>query len=258
MSKTIDSGLCGTQHIYTNDKIKRLLNSNRESLLNGDKSNAICYDGVVDEKNFCEIRLAFLLKETNGNTSKGEQPEKYEDWNYVEWIGKLASREEPLYPAFRNIAMWTSTFSDIVENGTSSEDKYLNNNALIVTNELCGNLNKIAVVNLKKTFGGGSTDWNTLDKYLSNQTIKDVLKEEIEMINPTVVLCGGRQVFDLACNIFEGQEEKIETKGGNIVSYFKHNKAIYVSFYHPSCRKSRKSMFYYGADVFETIIPMVY
>lgn len=250
--------LYGTQHVYKDKQIKDLLIQTRNILLNGDTNNAICYDGIVDEKTYSNqnFRLTFLLKETNGNTFEGETPDHYDDWDYAGWIrDKQSTGEEAIYSTFRNIAMWASEFYDIFEGGVTDKSTYLDNGVLRINDNLLKSLRKIAVINLKKTFGGGSTDWNDLDKYL-NQDICDVLREELCIADPTVVLCGGRQVFDLVCRIHRAEKcpsFTAITPGGNKVEYIPAYNYIYVNFYHPACRKSREKMFDYAADVFETI-----
>lgn len=258
--KTVEmrAHLCGNQHIYKDRLIKDLLERNRDTLLNGDTDNAICYDGIVDEKAYSnqKFRLMFLLKETNGNTSDGKLPDHYNDWNYVGWIRDNQSvGTEAIYPTFRNIAMWTSEFYNVFERGETDKSKYLVNGTLQITDELRKSLRRIAVINLKKTFGGGSTDWNDLDAYL-NQDICDILREEISTAEPTVVLCGGKQVFDFVYRIHRLEKcppLTVTTATGNTVEYIPAYDYIYVNFYHPACRKSREKMFDYAADAFETL-----
>ena len=258
--KTIEfpTELCGNQHIYRQKGIEKWLLQNRDILLNGDINNATCYDGIVDERVYSnqKDRLAFLLKETNGNTSKGEKPECYKEWDYVGWIrDKQSMGDEALYQTFRNIAMWTAEFYDTFERGETDKAKYLDAGALQINAELREVLRKIAVINLKKTFGGGTTDWNDLDSYL-NQEVCDVLREEINMAEPTVVLCGGQQVFDFVCRIHRLENCRpltIETPGGRLVEYIPAWDMVYVNFCHPACRKSREAMFDFAADVFAAL-----
>ena len=254
----VSESLCGNQHIYKDRLIKGLLEKNREILLNGNTNNALCYDGIVDEKVYSnqKFRLGFLLKEPNGNTSDGKAPDHYEDWDYVGWIrDNQSTGTEAIYPTFRNIAMWTSAFYDIFECGETNKSKYLSNGTLQLTDELRKSLRRIAVINLKKTFGGGSTDWNDLDAYL-NQDVCDILREEICTAEPTVVLCGGQQVFDFVCRIHRSEKcppLTVTTANGNTVEYIPAYNYIYVNFYHPACRKSREKMFDYAAEVFNAI-----
>lgn len=255
MAKTIDIGICGTQHVNRNEIIREKLDSIRKDLLNGNNNNALCYDGIVSEKDYkkSDFKLAFLLKETNGNDSDGESPEKYEDWDYIGWIRDIAEGKEKLYPTFRNIAMWSAEFFDIMGKGQLDKSQYIKDGALVVNDELVKVLKKIALLNLKKTWGKGTTDWNDLNDYLLNEKARFVVRDEISLINPDVVICGSNQVFDFACNIYNEKSETIATKKNNKLNYFKYGKTVFVSFYHPSCRKGREMVFDYAEDIFEAL-----
>lgn len=251
----IDIGLCGTQRITTNRRISFVIDDYRKEILCGDENNGICYDGIVDEKSWrnTKYRLAFLLKETNGNDNKGKSPEKKEDWDYMEWVRRISTGEENIYPTFRNIAMWTAEFYDIFENGNTDKAKYIENGSIKITSELLGSLRKTAIVNLKKSWGTGISDWNVLDKHLENENICKLLRDEICMIHADVVICGSEQVYDFAASIWKGEKKEITTKGGNTLCYFKSDDTVFVKFYHPACRKKRESMFDYAKDAFETL-----
>lgn len=251
----IDIDLCGTQHVSKNESIKRLIDDHRKDILEGDENNGICYDGIVDERRWrcSEVNVAFLLKETNGNDNKGKSPEKQEDWDYMEWARRISTGEENIYPTFRNIAMWTAMFYDIFENGNTDKAKYIENGSIKITSELLGSLRKTAIVNLKKSWGTGVSDWNVLNKHLENENICKLLRDEICMIDADVVICGSQEVYDFAASIWKGEKEEITTKGGNALCYFKSGKTVFVKFYHPACHKKREAMFDYAKDIFEAI-----
>ena len=85
-----------------NKKIKDLLISNHEALLQADVStqetpNGICFDGIVDEAVFYAQpkKVIFLLKETNGNDDRGETQESYSDWDYRGWLQHQQANDEP-------------------------------------------------------------------------------------------------------------------------------------------------------------------
>lgn len=251
MQKNTCNGLGGCK----NKKIKEFLDNAREVLLDGELNNALCYDGVVNEEKYekAKPKLAFLLKETNGNGPKGEAPEKYDDWDYMKWVRDIVAKKEKLYPTFRNIAMWSGELFDIMEKGEINKSEYIKDGVLIVNEKLIGNLEKIAIINLKKTWGKGTTDSNKLEKYLSNVEIRKILQKELSIVAPDVVICGSNDVFDFACKIYAGEEKTINTKEGNELQFFKNDKTIFVKFYHPACRKRRETVFDYAGDVFDTL-----
>ena len=238
------------------DRIHKLLEDNKEILLNGAEHNGLCYDGLVNEEEYDKqkVKLAFLLKETNGNDKDGKLPTKLNDWEYADWLrNNQVAGKEPLYRTFYNVCMWISEFYDILKDGTTDVEKYLKNGALQITDELRESLNKVAVVNLKKTWGRGTSSWNDINGYISNPEIKKVLNQEMEMLSPDVVLCGGREVFDLAIEVFgDGnlKPEVLTTQMGNKIDFIKNEGATYIHFRHPSSRKSRADQFEYAQDVF--------
>lgn len=86
------------------EKIKDLLKNKQEVLLQADGStnnreNGICFDGIVDETCFDKQpkKVIFLLKETNGNDDKGQEPESYNEWDYRSWLQHQQANNEPVY-----------------------------------------------------------------------------------------------------------------------------------------------------------------
>ena len=254
--------LIGNQHIYRDKLIRNLLENNKELLLNNNLNNAVCYDGIIDESVYSnhKYRLAFLLKETNGNTTDGCIPQKYDDWDYVGWIKNSQSTgKEKIYPTLRNIAMWTSEFYDMLKYCSIDKETYLKDGVLQMTDDLYGSLRRIAIINLKKTFGGGTSNWYDIDKYLTEE-VCNILYEEICIVEPTVILCGGREVFDFVLKIHRADKELIDftyTKYGRKLLYMKVGGMLYVNFFHPACRKSREYLFDFAQDIFDTVCKML-
>jgi len=249
------------------EKIKELLISNRRDLLQADAStyetpNGICFDGIVDEQVFNEQpkKVIFLLKEPNGNDSKGKAQECYADWDYRSWLQHQQANAEPggggdshaFYKTFYNVCMWLDVFDDILEGNRISYEDYIISGRFN-TEVLRGNLRKTAIVNLKKTWGGATTNWKALNNYLQSEKVLKVLRKEIIYINPDIVLCGGREVFDFARRIFGGEVQKLTTANSRKMEYFWKDNCIFLDFYHPSCRKKRKDLYDYSAEIFNML-----
>lgn len=259
--------------LNTNLLIKALIDRHRTALLRGEYDNAICYDGIVDECQYRlqPIRMAFLLKETNYTAPKDNPNAKKEDWNYVDWLNCKQSRPKSisnihLYITFRNLCMWVAEFFDLLQGRDIKYSDYTvnqNENSSIDTEQLRTELAKVAIINLKKTWGGSSTNWNDLNRYLTddddntrviNSDIKTVLLKELSLVDPNVVICGGRQVYDFAKRIFSDTDATQEIGDRNLVA-FTYNNTIFVDFHHPACRGSRKEQFKYAKGIFEKLIP---
>lgn len=251
-----------------NKKIKELLVSNREALLQADittreKENGICYDGIVDEESFYAQpkKIVFLLKEANGNDKSGKTPEAYNDWDYRSWLQHQQANNEPgdesndqrfYTKAFYNVCMWLDVFYDSLAGKHISYEEYVASGRSN-TETLRKNLKKTAIINLKKTWGGGSTKWENLNSYLQSEVIREVLRKQITYINPDIVICGGGQVFDFAKEIFGAKAEKASIVNGQKADYFKVDNRIFLNLYHPSCRKKRKDLYNYSAEIFNQV-----
>ncbi|MDP4133361.1 MAG: hypothetical protein Q8882_05050 [Bacillota bacterium] len=250
-----------------NIKIKNLLYENRNVLLAADtttpvRQNGICYDGIIDEVEFARQnkKIIFLLKETNGNDSNGNMPSEFEDWDYRWWLenkqangGNSNDPEEKFYgKTFYNLCMWVNLFYRCIELHDlqpfeNYRDEYFHEDLYRQI------LKKTAIVNLKKTWGGSTTNWADLNAYLNNNAVRDVLKKEIAIIAPDIVVCGGRQVFDFARQIFDSQEQQLTVSESITSRYFKYKNALFVDFYHPSCRKKRSDLYYFAAEQFTAL-----
>lgn len=229
----------------------------REEITEGNPNNGICFDGVVNgEKYFArEKKLLFLLKETNGNKMNGEKNVVTEDWNYMEWVQKQAIGKEPLYRSvFRNIAMWSKMFEDYMDGKETKVEKFINDNGLIISEELCKSLENIAIVNLKKSWGVEQTEWNAMKTYLENPVCREILAQQFNELTPSIVLCGG--TFDFAHMIFgEGCcIQKKDSVDAKVVEFFKKDETIFVKCYHPSRPGwSRKDSFEYMNNILKVL-----
>lgn len=247
------------------EKIKNLLDENRNVLLNGDINNGICYDGIVNENIYekQKFKICFLLRETNGDVN-GKLPDKLDDWDYVGWLKEIqAKRKEPLYKTFYNVCMWVEEFYELLDNGKLKKDKYLDDcGQLKLSEKTVENLNKIAICNLKKTWGRGETDDNSIKKYCLKNDIKQILEKQLSIIDPTIVLCGGKNsIIYIAQEVFGNNTAKIKkitSNNGNEIMYFEYGNRIFVDFYHPSPRFiSREKCYHYAEDVFGKILEQV-
>lgn len=252
-----------------NERIKELLISNREALLQADastreKQNGICFDGIIDEAVFYDQpkKVIFLLKETNGNDASGKAQESYHDWDYRGWLQHQQANDEPgdeennraFYKTFYNVCMWLDIFYDTLAGKDVSYEEYMASGRFN-TDILRKNLSKTAIVNLKKTWGGASTDRAALNSYLQSEAVREVLRKEIEHIKPDIVLCGGLdgQVFRFAKNIFGEKAQKFSIDGGHETEYFRMGNSIFLSFHHPSSRKKREDLYNNSAEIFREL-----
>ena len=238
------------------------LQKHRETITQNDPNNGICYDGIVDQSRYFskDKRLLFLLKETNGNKNNGQPNEKQNDWDYMAWVRKQAKQDPdaPLYRSvFRNIAMWSRMFEIMTEEDRIPTcDEFVDANGLIINKALCESLLGIGIVNLKKSWGVGQTDWNALKQYLEGEQLRqEILLYQLETLKPSVVLCGG--TFDFAKMVFGKDVEILKVTDGNgkSVEYFIQGETTFVNCYHPSRPGwSRSDSFAYMNHILGTVL----
>lgn len=236
---------------------KDFLKRYRETITENNPNNGICFDGAVSPDDYFthENRLMFLLKETNGNNNNGERNDVLADWDYMEWVRMQAEQTEPLYRSvFRNIAMWSRMFEVFTaEEREPVESEFIDENGLTIDKPLCASLKNIAIVNLKKSWGVEQTDWYKMKEYLeSDNQRKEILLHQVNILKPTIVLCGG--TFDFAQSIFGNTECMKEVEGfvGQKIRYFEYNSTAFVDCYHPSRPGwSRVDSFNYVNNIFK-------
>lgn len=156
-------------------------------------------DGIVNPEkwfslNNSEERIMFLLKEAY---DKSETPL---DWDEAKWLNQEKCMENCSYESdCRKCDITGTTFNfiasvvhGITESLTESYDSWLgietHNNSVykVKRREL---LRKIAVVNIKKSDGKSSSRDDDIYYYAADD--KEFLIEQIKLINPTMIVCGG-------------------------------------------------------------------
>lgn len=94
-------------------------------------------------------------------------------------------------------------------------------------------LKKIAIINIKKSNGKGKSDYKDIKRYA--ETDKRFLQREIELCDPTIIICGCYTASFL--NAIMGKEIIDENnKNDNLFYHFDLNghDVIVLDFWHPS------------------------
>lgn len=258
-----------------NDRIKNYMLGHKEELSRGDESQALCFDGIVDEAVYREqpLRVCFLLKETNLTDQT-----KKKDWDYVDWLnynqlhgkrersGEEKQDSEHLYKTYHNACMWIAELYGILRREDVRYADYTysqTDDGALDLNRLRAELAKVAFVNLKKTWGGASTRWKDLDAYINDRVgrrrtvcegVRAALQYEMSLIRPRLVICGGQGVYDFARSIF-GVDREIG--GLTEAEAFERDGMIFLKFRHPACRGRRTEQFEYAKRIFGEVLPTV-
>ena len=116
---------------------------------------------------------------------------------------------------------------------------------------VCANMNDVAIINIKKTAGVGSSDWSELMKVASNEQNSQMLQEQLRIIDPQLVICGG--VFDLAKTIFCIDEKDIFMLTSGTQCFLWENR-LFLEFVHPMWYSvDRNILFAYAQIVFSNV-----
>lgn len=256
------------------EKINQLLEENRKTLLNGESNNGICFDGIVDEDTYDlqKIKVAVLLKETNGNDYDGKETVQQDDWSYYLWLRNQQANNEPetrskngkkyletnvfYHHTFKKLCHWLSMFWEVFETGTTNPGNYLLDGKVNVE-QVRKVLKRVAVINLKKTWGKSTTDREALKSYATKQEICDVFRKQLKEMGTNVVLCCSPDVFWIAGLMYDEGCQKQRFNDGN-KELFIADGCVFVKLVHPQWYGKKESIL---ADemkeIFEWAMPII-
>lgn len=255
------------------EEIQKLLTENREILLNGESTNGICFDGIVDEDCFEQqpVKLLVLLKETNGNDSEGKHQTVLPDWDYRNWLKAQQAEGKPMpgelrntfySSTFRKLCLWLSEFFEIVATGDCDLNQYFFADGSVDISKVRASLKKVALVNLKKSWGTEKTDAGKLYDYATKPAIVPILKLQIEMIAPDFVLCCSSEVFEIVKKIYEIENKdcitkQSETIPNKLIRFMMVGKTVFIDFIHPAWYEKKDfELAEYAKEVFTWILSL--
>lgn len=202
-------------------------------------------DGIVNlEKWFStngkEEKIMFLLKEAY---DKSETPI---NWDEAKWLNQEKCMESCSYkPTCSKCEVTGTTFNfiasvvyGITENQTKHYDSWLGiepHNYSKYKTKRRDLLRKIAVVNIKKSNGKSSSKDDDIYYYTADD--KELLIEQIKLINPTLIICGGTYNY-LRC-IFTDLPRLEDASNGSCV----YNSIKIVAAQHPNSHSNGEAKY---------------
>ena len=140
------------------------------------------YDGIVDETEWDnqETKICFLLKE-----AYTEDKINYFKWSLSKWLNK---DKNSVINTWNTVALWTYGILQTTET-VIPEYPFIKD---FGKEEKHNILKKISAVNVKKVDGVKKSDWYDLKNYAEKD--KELLRKQIDKINPDVIICG--KTFD--------------------------------------------------------------
>lgn len=220
-----------------NEKIEKLLEENRQYF----EGKPIAFDGIVDEDTYkiSKIKTVFLLKEVN-------DPDMNKDWTEFMYFVKQQAEVDSMYKTWPNVCLWIEALNNPDADYLDCVDQYGN----FATKKLQKNILEVAIVNIKKTAGGGSSNYEEI--FEAATKYGHIIEKEIEeLILPQLVICGG--TFDYAKMIFKVCGDEIKTFPSGAQFFFKNN-ILYLQFVHPMWFSvNRNILFAYAKNVFKDV-----
>lgn len=208
------------------------------------KNTNFAVDGIIDPATWFSLgleqeRILILLKEAYDST-------KNRIWDQTKWLTKRRCTDScdksfqcescgATGYTFNTVAYWIHGIQQI-NNGRELEyDEHLNagkDGFEATRNDL---LKRCAIVNVKKTDGKSKTDEHELYYAVSKDEM--FLKKQIEIINPTVIICGN--TYGMLRCLYHEMEKLDNMSDGNTL--FKGVKVIAAC--HPNRRSKQKDKF---------------
>ena len=199
----------------------------------GMTNGGIVYDGIVDLEKF--NGLVFLLKEaTKAGTKKFGN-----GWSLVEQAAIEAGNQNSQVPKkWETLCYWTEAYKDSTKTYKDAA-------------KCGGNLAEIAIVNIKKTAGEGTSENAPMNTIMKNAEYKQILRDEITAIKKTgkqlLVICGG--TFDWAKKLYDVARGEVKLMDCG-AEYFQRDGIIFLNFVHPSVRCGKEVTYAYAQAVF--------
>jgi hypothetical protein len=191
------------------------------------------FDGIVDfyDDNFnkAKKKILWILKEANMRNWEGE----YLDLS--EHLRTMDSKHGSFKTTWRLVLEISYA---IMENAQNWEDDVTVGEVLLKE----GLMKQLAVIEVKKTFGGGDSDQGEIDTYYKKD--KDIILAQIEVIEPDFII-NGSGVIALFDDLKNGESKEITPFKVAKCKYKNGKEAIILNVYHPNLRGKIKPKQYF-------------
>ena len=201
----------------------------KEMEQNGDFG--FCEDGLIYRDGKDDIlwenskrKILFLLKENNNNDGQDVR----------EWTGTI-NGYSPNGLFYNRLSAWLYGLTNYTENNYPSIAEAFDN-----TNQMKAlSTYPYAYVNIKKKSGGVIADDSVVHDF--GKRYADYLRQELDILNPNIIVCGGQVVFNVATDII--YKDLRFAQKNSWVYYNVENNIILINSFHPTARKSNEEMY---------------
>lgn len=177
-------------------------------------------DGAIsNEYDKCNPRIMWILREPHGGGGN----------SLIEYVNNLSN-------PYENKSNWGSTYSVISKVTYGILNNYLPFGEWIYNiPELLKSLSKIAIINLNKLGGGSKINWGLFKNNVLRQ--KMIIKQQISILHPNIIICGGTWYFLVEYKIIE--DIKLNDKSAGRLG-----DTIFIDVYHPAQTKISHRTYY--------------
>lgn len=179
-------------------------------------------DGIICEEEWEKQhtpRVCYFLKEAYTSNENG--------YNLAE---DLHDCEQP-WTMWRKIAIWTQAIHNAFSSNMCEYDEE------ILRSHEKEIIDRIAVVNVKKSNGEKTSNYDDLKKYAIEDQAE--IKQELEIIKPDIIVCGNN------CSLLKivlGDEFHNEDTWDNMVGLWKDT--VVIDYYHPAVHYPNRVNYY--------------
>lgn len=178
-------------------------------------------DGILDEELFIKAneKILWILKEPYG--------QKEDFFDYLNFINGFDFYAENGKKYDTSSKMWHNITH--VNNCIFKKEKWDNINNCWEDPEVFEALHHCALINLKKVKGNTSSNYEDISKFY--ELAKEIIKEQIQEINPSIIICGG--TFKFIGKDLTGIRKIFEHNQDHWESHTWENRLV-INAYHPS------------------------
>lgn len=220
-----------------NESIEGRLNTLFDEWRKKDIHNGAVFisDGVVNESNWLAAdnkRILFVLKEAYSHSGT-------KNWSLTKWLSEAEDHSK----IWKRVVEWTYGIYNTTETRIAkySPNIYDENKDLI---------QRIAVLNLKKSKGKSRSNYDEIRKYARDD--REEIKRETEIISPQIIVCGST----LAPLDEEVYDNKIRG-GKKCDNWFYYTTEItgeeilVIDYYHPAVQWAALANYYAVANIYQ-------
>ncbi len=185
------------------------------------EKNYFIADGVVDYSIWNHLnntRILFVLKEAYGTD--------WDNYTLASWLG-AENGENMSHAMWRRVARWVY---GITRSTPTEVQKYI---PKLTREQHLAALRSIAVLNLKKSAGETSSDYDEIAAYAAYD--REEIKKEISLIDADVIICGStfKTLYE---QVYEHSEGLGDKANDNWFYYLNLDgkERLYIDYYHPA------------------------